>query len=182
MTIALHFVMLYTQRMKIFLSCPRPIEYSSEIQPIVLTPAYATYPMGHAAEAFMFSRVFAALTGQTAASPLVAQLDRLAARISENRVVAGIHFPVDTPAGFVLAESMAEYFVSRCDGMSKIRPRTFDGADFGDASDFLQTDMYQAGLGTVEAVPANYLTATQSTLMNWLWLRARDEMKAQGYQ
>lgn len=171
--------MLFTQRMKICLACPRPNEYSSEVQPIVLTPAYATYPMGHAAEAFMFSRVFAALTAQVPGSPLVVQLDRLATRIAENRVVAGIHFPVDTGAGYVLAEAMAEYFVSRCDGVGPITTRAFDGAAFGDDDDFVQSNMYmgQPPLGT----RGPQWSAGPSNLMNWLWGKAREEQKAQGY-
>src|SRR6476620_12615144 len=42
--VALQFAMLMVMRFKHALGCPRPIEYSPNIQPVLLTPGYATLP------------------------------------------------------------------------------------------------------------------------------------------
>ena len=48
------------------------------------------------------------------AHPAYTQLDLQARRFSVNRVVAGVHFPIDAPAGQMLGTSLGEYFLARC--------------------------------------------------------------------
>jgi hypothetical protein len=67
--------------------------------------------MGHAAQAFSVARTLQ-LLGLNDAS-LVPQLYRLAYRISENRIVAGVHYPLDLPAGARLGIRIAEYVFAR---------------------------------------------------------------------
>ena len=43
-------------------------------------------------------------------------LARLAARISVNRVIAGVHFPIDLAAGLVLGLTVGRYFVALATG------------------------------------------------------------------
>jgi len=56
---------------------------------------------------------------------VIDQLDRQAARITTNRVIAGMHFPVDSMAGRMLGVALGEYFVGRC-----ITGKRFNGRKF----------------------------------------------------
>ena len=47
------------------------------------------------------------------------KLARLAARISVNRVIAGVHFPVDLAAGLVLGLAVGRYFVALAKGKTR---------------------------------------------------------------
>jgi hypothetical protein len=52
-------------------------------------------------------------TPTTPASPeLVDQLEKLANRIGENRIVAGLHYPTDIAQGKVLGEALALHFIT----------------------------------------------------------------------
>ena len=44
------------------------------------------------------------------------QLDRLARRIAFNRVVAGVHFPIDSRAGYALGLQLSGHFIALADG------------------------------------------------------------------
>jgi hypothetical protein len=88
---------------------------------MVDVPSHGAWPGGHAAEGFVAAHLLHALI--KAAHPcmnavsgdlLKLQLNRLAARIAQNRVVAGLHFPVDTLAGQVMGTALAEYLIRRC--------------------------------------------------------------------
>jgi membrane-associated phospholipid phosphatase len=120
--IGLRFAMTVVMRFKHMLNCPRPVEYSPAIQPMILTPGYAAYPSGHATEAYFVAELLPILmksatrsgSGQAGrADGLAIQLERLAFRVAENRVVAGLHFPVDSLCGRVLGVALAQYFVWR---------------------------------------------------------------------
>ena len=57
---------------------------------------------------------------------MIDQLERQAARIATNRVIAGVHFPVDSMAGRMLGVALGEYFVGRCTGQARpIHDRKF---------------------------------------------------------
>ena len=72
--VALHFSMLVCQRLKHILACPRPVEYSPLVQPIVLTPTYAALPSGHATEAYMFAKMMEAILSPFAKVSPVAEV------------------------------------------------------------------------------------------------------------
>ena len=112
--LALHVEM----RFKHEFACARPNEYSAQIQPMIPTPLHGTYPMGHMCEAAVISELLIALIGAAANPPaqtrLAEQLRRLALRIGENRIVAGVHFNVDLLAGQALGEWLAKYFIQFC--------------------------------------------------------------------
>ena len=81
------------------------------IQPMVATPGHSSYPAGHATQGEMLKLVLASLLGLSSTSETYGQLDRLAARIAENRVVAGLHYPVDNEQGRILGAWLAWYFL-----------------------------------------------------------------------
>jgi hypothetical protein len=144
--IGLRFAMMVVMRFKFLLNCPRPIEYSPLVQPIILTPGYSAFPSGHATEGYFAAELLAALAQTDGNEPLLlgdqelaaptpnsslaanltsphknpaaaglrGQLHRLAYRVAENRVVAGLHFPVDSMAGQLLGLALARYFVWSC--------------------------------------------------------------------
>ena len=68
--------------------------------------------MGHATQAYAVAYVLKELLNlDPATNPahamVIDQLDRQAARITTNRVMAGVHFPVDSMAGRMLGVALA---------------------------------------------------------------------------
>ena len=79
---------------------------------MITTPGHGSFPSGHGTEIFAAVTVLKALLGLTDTSLTGLQLDRLAARIATNRVIAGVHFPVDSVAGRLLGHQLAAFFLS----------------------------------------------------------------------
>jgi membrane-associated phospholipid phosphatase len=126
------------QRMKHLCSVPRPVDLSAQIQPIIPTPGHSAYPSGHATEAFAHATLLAALrlsartpdatlieallallSPAAEAAPVtdpVILLFRLAARIADNRTVAGVHYPVDSAHGALLGLGVTLGFIGHCLG------------------------------------------------------------------
>jgi membrane-associated phospholipid phosphatase len=109
LTTALQWVIPLELRFKHALGCPRPVAWSPQVQPCITTPGHGTFPMGHAVQAFLTAGILQALTGAQADDAWGVQLTRTAFRIAINRVVAGVHFPVDLVAGLVLGLSLSRY-------------------------------------------------------------------------
>jgi membrane-associated phospholipid phosphatase len=135
--VGLRIGMLMVMRFKQAMQVPRPAELSALVQPVILTPGYTAYPSGHATEAYLAAELLAQLgdrvtrsletergrTGDPARKTdleqaiatrksrqgLRAQLNRLAYRVAENRVVAGLHYPIDALPGQVLGIVLARY-------------------------------------------------------------------------
>jgi len=110
----------------------------------------------------------------------------LAARIANNREVAGLHYPVDTFSGRLLGTVLASYLVARCTG-SSFQPGNFDGAGLdvdreGDlvrkGSKVTGPDEFGQGLASgADAVCTLGMPVSplKSEALSWLWDRARAE-------
>ena len=155
-------------RFKHALACNRPLEHSSQVQPMILTPGHGSLPSGHSTEAFTVANVLVAFLELKAGDVQREQLMRQAARIAINRQIAGVHFPVDSGAGQVLGSALAEYFLFRCTGEGTLVPWTFDPKDFGEKNDFDWTSWTPSTTGGVKC-------KTESGALGWLWLQARAE-------
>lgn len=136
-------------RIKHFCSVPRPNALSPQVQPVIATPGHSAYPSGHATEAFAFAAVLACLrmaVENPGTSPVAAVRDalgvmpapgapeaagapdaltllfRLAARIADNRTVAGVHYPVDSAHGALLGVASAMALVAHAEGVATPLP------------------------------------------------------------
>lgn len=194
---ALRLAVFAEMRFKHALACRRPIEFSPQIQPMILTPGHGTLPSGHATEAFISALVFWELLRASGTVPYNntiwgEQFMRLAARIAINRTVAGVHFPVDSAAGALLGLTLGQYFVSRCnyplDGSddpdaSSYEAWKFEGSAYAGTSDFSWHEIYNTATpGQVGTAP--YATSlgnqtiagiSQSPILKWLWGKALAE-------
>src|SRR4029453_12403698 len=127
------------QRFKPARACPRPIEFSPQVQPIILTPGHGSFPSGHATETFISALVLLRLLQASPLPPYsvaadqmryASQLMQLASRVAINRTVAGVHFPVDSSAGELLGLTLGQYFVNRCTGVAAYDAYAFDGTAY----------------------------------------------------
>jgi membrane-associated phospholipid phosphatase len=130
-------------RFKHALACRRPLEYSPQVQPMILTPGHGALPSGHATEAHIVALVLWNLVrSKEPTKPLewLEQLMRQAARVAINRTVAGVHFPVDSAAGQLLGLTLGAYFLARATAPAGVKANysafKFDGTAFDNTGDF----------------------------------------------
>ena len=108
---AILFAVTAGMQFKHALACWRPHQYSAGVQPMITTPGHGSFPSGHSTQAFMLAFLMEKLLNLP--DDAAEQLERQAARIATNRVVAGVHFPVDSVAGRLLGRTLAEYVLAR---------------------------------------------------------------------
>jgi membrane-associated phospholipid phosphatase len=84
---------------------PRPATLWGNIEPLIAAPGHASFPSGHAAQAYAAVEVLKPLLGTNAGSTP----DALAASIAENRVIAGVHYPFDSEAGEALGRAVGAW-------------------------------------------------------------------------
>ena len=159
------------QRFKHALAVSRPNQVNARIFPAILTPAHASLPSGHATEAFAVATLLATLIGPAsgAGGKVVEEtLFALAARIADNREVAGLHYRIDTQAGRLLGAVLAGYLVARCTG----------GAC--SSAEFLGHAMREHDECAPQVVPPDSAVypIKSSEALAWLWRRARLEWGA----
>lgn len=173
MSLATHVEM----RFKHAFACPRPVDLSPQIQPMIPTPGHASWPSGHATEAYITCALLQALLPQGA--KYREQLERLAARIAVNRTVAGMHYPVDSAVGRLLGTALADFFVARCTGKLKLHERGFNGPKFHGLKDTVidfdpRVSMTDNKSGYYEYAGAAS-TIAASPLLEFMWTKAAKE-------
>ncbi|MDP2017401.1 phosphatase PAP2 family protein [Hydrogenophaga sp.] len=172
-------------RFKHIFASIRPVAFSPQTQPMIETPGHGSWPSGHATEAFAVATFFEALlnavpgTGSPPNGTLChEQLQRLAARIATNRVVAGVHFPVDSAAGRLLGTALAEFLVARATG-TRVHERGFDGRLFeapnGEPLDFSLHQSMDHTSGNAYTRSAGTTGVGNAPLLAWLWEEALKE-------
>jgi hypothetical protein len=88
----------------------RPSQYTPVLLPPVDVPGHASFPSGHATEAYLISACLAQVMplhpheDPPVLPPDTSPLQKLAERIARNREVLGLHYPSDSAAGKALAE------------------------------------------------------------------------------
>ncbi|MEM1161734.1 MAG: phosphatase PAP2 family protein, partial [Pseudomonadota bacterium] len=169
----------------------RPIELSPQIQPIIPTPTHGSLPSGHATEAFTLARLIWKLLLASKVKRYAegaywgTMLMRTAARIAENRTVAGVHYPVDSEAGAFLGLNIAEFIAQQC-GATKGNWTSgeFTGGRFDAEADFDWNGLYRPQrdhLHDRSKLPAwikvehHGKAKASSAPLKWLWEKAVSE-------
>jgi len=126
------------------------------------------------------------------------ELMRLASRVAINRIVAGVHFPVDAVAGMALGLTLGQYFVNRCQlapgANGSYTAWRFDGTQFviapgGLDGDFHWGDLFNPMAGNPWLQPVYFkpvLTGAggiaaqplaASAILNFIWTQAVTEWR-----
>ena len=119
------------------LACWRPVEYNARGATDDYDAGARNFSDGHAAQAYAVVHVLKYLlhlnldannaAGQPKYPTVIDQLERQAARIATNRVIAGMHFPVDSMAGRMLGVARGEYVVG---AVARVPAKKFKGRKF----------------------------------------------------
>ena len=174
------------QRIKLGFDAPRPDVLSDQVQPMLPTPLHASYPSGHATQAFAVAMLLTLLTRPAKGKPAEvdpdSQLFRMATRIAVNRTVAGVHFPSDSAAGALLGMTLARWIAVRAGAMPDGCPSmNFKAPLWGDSAPDHSRDFYLARLCDVLSGQDPCLTIGKpvknpsSTLIEGVWQMASKE-------
>ena len=156
MALAMDLSTAVVQRIKLIFDAPRPNMLSDQVQPMIPTPLHASYPSGHATQAFALAMLLTLIQREDEAEPGTvrpdSQLFRMAARIAANRTVAGVHFPSDSAAGALLGITLARWMAVRAGMMPDGCPSLdFIAGKWGDKAPGGSRDFYLARLCEVLA-------------------------------
>lgn len=100
---------LVVMRLKAHYMCPRPSRVHPMIMAAIDPPNWPSYPSGHATQSHFISKLLIKAydpppPAHLKAGTLIEALTKLAARVAENRTIAGLHFVADNEAGEYVAE------------------------------------------------------------------------------
>ena len=176
------FAVVVEMQFKHHLACRRPIEWSAQVQPMITTPGHGTFPMGHAAQiyavAVVLKDLFAEALGGVLPPSLNTQINRLAYRVSENRIVAGVHFPADLTSGAVLGAVLGRLALDlfRQQRISRLDNPIFAASSWEEGAPL---DVAKVAVGDLPGRPygTETLSGCPSPMLAALWTGARDELK-----
>ena len=139
-------------------------------------PLHGSLPSGHATEAFIVVHLLERLlpNGRSYRDTL----QRLAARTSINRTVAGVRFPIDSQAGRMLGQSLGEYLVCLCRRDRAASPGSWNSRSFvatDGAFDFVVGTNVEPGDRQTDPQPRR--KADPPSALGWLWAQARAEWR-----
>jgi hypothetical protein len=77
----------------------RPAQAWPGVNPIIATPRHPAYPSGHGVQALLIALMIGDIAPGLASTAM-----KMAERIAENRVIAGVHYPSDNKAAAEVAE------------------------------------------------------------------------------
>ena len=146
------------QQLKHHLCVPRPSELSGAVNPMIPVPGHSSFPGGHALQSMAVAVAVANACGETAAQQ--AGLHKLAARIAENRMVAGLHYPVDNDSGLALGWLLATCLAKACGSAGVAAPPATT-----------------VGLGGAKGLKKTAVPKLDLPLLSVLWARAKAESK-----
>lgn len=95
---------------------PRPYQRDPRVEPVTGRPGNASYPSGHSFGATMWAIIYAEAFPEYAK-----EFDEQAHRAMWGRVMAGVHFPTDTTAGYQLAHAVGAEMLKDPEVKRKIR-------------------------------------------------------------
>jgi hypothetical protein len=155
----------------------RPFQRSSLVLPLIPTPGHGSLPSGHATISAFTSELLCQLlydnpklAGRNSHvdEQRAAQVDALARRIAFNRVVAGVHFPLDSLVGYQLGRQMA-HLVAALAGQADHPPLALG------PKEIVMKPFELHELGDRPAPDAAYKTAKAPTVAT-LWAEATAEL------
>lgn len=165
------------------IAAPRPVQVSSLVMPLIDTPGHGALPSGHAAQAAFNAEMLGLLlyfddAGQalSAKSDRIELLDRFARRVAFNRLVAGVHFPVDNLVGYWLGRQLALAVAALAEprnGMHKLYPVNIVELA---QEDFRLKEVLAAGRPAMPTTGPALKRPSQATALATLWARARAEL------
>jgi hypothetical protein len=79
----------------------RPSQVCPAIMPLIEVPAHPSFPAGHALQSHLISKGLEAAKRARNQPEMLFQLSR---RVAQNRIVAGLHYPLDNEAGVLAAD------------------------------------------------------------------------------
>jgi acid phosphatase (class A) len=108
-------------RMKKQFNRVRPHFLQADINPTIDVPGHPAYPSGHSSQAHLFARILGELMPSRRADFL-----KSAFEVAVRREIAGVHYPSDTAAGALLAESYFRYLSGNPDFLTAVAKARYE--------------------------------------------------------